>query len=247
VLVLSPGARAQWAVYDAAVHTAVQTGFTTLRGSVTSGFSTANDHLRQVRSNTDRMKALAEQHSRASGRSFSDDLAAVTSTPTGRLTSTAGALSYGDSRAAGELGRLVPGAVPWQSYNRDYSSSANAALLTLRGGMEALHEFNRSIEDASRLNSLASAARSSDSYLALDQLQVESQLEVARQLQALRAQQALSTNLYAVAESHRIGSEARQRAQDNKSGCSILADVLGGLPGAAALSACGGSSPGPGL
>jgi hypothetical protein len=254
VLLVSPQARAQFAVIDAAVVAAINamngsvTGSVNgVNGSVNSGFSTANARLSTMDQNIARMRQLADQHSVASTRTFRDSIAAVTSRPTGRLTSTRGAISYASPGAGAELGRLVPGAVPWQNFNRDYTASANAAILTLRGGMNALHEFNRSIENAERLNSLATAARGSNSYLELDQLQVETQLEVARQLQALRAQQALSTNLYAVTESHRIGSEARQRAQDNHSGCSILSEIIGGLPGAAITAAtCGASSPGTG-
>ncbi len=60
---------------------------------------------------------------------------------------------------------------------------------------------------------------------------------MARQLHALRAQQALSTNLYAVAESHRIGAEARTSAKDAELDCSVLAVAIGGAVGVLAEAA----------
>ena len=187
---------------------------------------TTNRHLADIERHTDRSRELAERHSQSlGGGAWDPALAAVTSGPMGRVQ---GGLAYSDENASDKLATLVPGAVPWKNYHEDYAKSADAAILTLRSSLDALNDQYKQIEDDSRLRDLARQASSTDSYLAMDELQVQSQLEVARQLHALRAQQALSTNLYAVAESHRIGAEARTNAKDSQANCKILKAVFGG-------------------
>ena len=203
---------------------------------INSKLGITNNHLQAIRqsnsrieSHTDRVRELAEQHSTDLGGSAWDpELAAVTSTPSGELYAD---LSFAQSDAATNLEALIPGAVPWKNYHQEYAASADATLLTLRSSLAALNKHYEQIEDDSRLRDLARQAHSANSYLAMDELQVQSQLEVARQLHALRAQQALSTNLYAVAESHRIGAEARTKAKDAELDCSVLAAALGGAAG----------------
>lgn len=259
LFVISPAARAQFAVIDAAVLGAVNAVNGTVgavNGSVTSGFQTANQWLSRIQGNTQQLQTLADRHSvEYAGGTYADSLASVTRRPTGMIagrTITAGgrtdsSLSFAGADPTRRMRSIYPGAVPWSpgKYQDERARSANTALLTLRGGMRALHDFNRSIEDASRLTELGNAAGNANSYLAMDELQVRSQLEVARQIQALRAQQALQTNLYAVTESHRIGTEARQHAQDDQSGCQVLTKVMGGVPGAVlgALACTGGGTP----
>ncbi len=230
VLLSVPEARSWGAV--AVVKSVLQPGI----AAINTRLATANGHLQAIRTsndriedNTDRTKELAEQHSKKyGGGAWDPALAAVTSTPTGELDPQ---LSFATADAAANLSVLVPGAVPWKNYHQEYAASADAAILTLRSSLTALNKHYEQIEDDSRLQELASQAHSADSYLAMDELQVQSSLEVARQLHALRAQQALSTNLYAVAESHRIGSEARTKSQDSKLNCSVLAVSVGGSVG----------------
>ena len=187
-----------------------------------------------LKRNSDRLVELAEQHSAKLGGSWNAGFDAITTTPTDELEAQ---LSFANTDAVTNLETLVPGAVPWENYHREYAASADATLLTLRTSLAALNRHYEDIQDASRLEDLASEAGSADSYLAMDELQVRSSLEVARQLHALRAQQALSTNLYAVAESHRIGSEARTKAKDAQLDCSILAVAIGGGLGVGAEAA----------
>ena len=196
----------------------------------------ANRHLAEIDRNTARSRDLADRHSQPLGGSAWDPaMAAVTSGPMGALR---GGLSISDGGASAQLEKLVPGAVPWRNYHAEYAESADSTLATLRSSLDALNQHYKQIEDGSRLQDLATQAHSADSYLAMGELQVQSQLEVARQLHALRAQQALSTNLYAVAESHRIGAEARTNAKDKQANCNILAQVLsGGVINGAAVKA----------
>ena len=187
---------------------------------------TTNRHLAEIDRNTARMRDLADRHSQSlGGGAWDPALAAVTATPMG---SVQGGLSISDANASANLQALVPGAVPWRNYHQEYQASADAALLTLRTSLDALNQHYTQYEDDSRLRDLASQASSADSYLAMDELQVQSTLEVARQLHAVQAQQALLTNLFAVAETHRIGSEARTNAKDSQANCKILGAVFGG-------------------
>lgn len=210
-------------------------------GQINAKLGTIRSHLQNIRQSnnriegdTDRLRQLSEQHSAKLGGSWDPAMAAVTATPTAELFPD---LSFADANASANLQTLIPGARPWDNYHREYAASAEATLTTLRTSLDALNKHYEQIEDDSRLQDLASAASSADSYLAMDELQVQSQLEVARQLHALRAQQALSTNLYAVAESHRIGAEARTKAKDAELDCSVLAQALGGAVGVAAEAA----------
>ena len=188
-----------------------------------------------IKQNSDRLLELAEQHSvRLGGGAWDPELAPVTTDPSAELYAD---LSFAQADAVTNLEALVPGAIPWMNYHQEYAASADATLLTLRSSLAALNKHYEQIEDDSRLREIAERAHSAESYLAMDELQVQSSLEVARQLHALRAQQALSTNLYAVAESHRIGAEARTKAKDAELDCSVLAVAIGGAAGTAAEAA----------
>ena len=221
VVAFSPEARA-WTVIVANMAEA-----SIPLNSIDAKMTQANRHLAEIDRNTLRSRDLADRHSQPyGGGAWDPALAAVTATPMGVLQ---GGLSVSDASASANLATLVPGAVPWRNYHAEYQASADATLLTLRSSLDALNKHYEQIQDDSRLQDLASQAHSADSYLAMDELQVQSQLEVARQLHALRAQQALSTNLYAVAESHRIGAEARTNAKDSQANCKILGAVFGGV------------------
>lgn len=195
-----------------------------------------NGLLSDIERDQDRIFERERQHSRDLSDDWSANLAAVTETPTDKLQG----ISFADASPGDALGRIVPGAVPWENYYEEYITSADTALSTLRTSLDALYEHNQQIEDDAALTRIASLAggiggsggTGGKGLLAMDELEVQSSLEVARQLQALRAQYAISTGIYAVAESHRLGAEARTQAEDTEANCRILASAIGGPLGA---------------
>lgn len=186
-----------------------------------------NRHLAEIDRNTQRSRDLADRHSQGlGGGAWQNEMDKVTSVPAGLLDPQ---FSHAQPNASANLMAVMPGATPWRNYHAEYKASADATLSTLRTSLDAMNKHYEEIQDGSRLQELADQANSADSYLAMDELQVQASLEVARQLHGLRAQQALSTNLYAVAESHVIGSEARTNAKDSQANCKILGAVFGGV------------------
>ncbi|MEM1057590.1 MAG: hypothetical protein AAGI52_18890 [Bacteroidota bacterium] len=196
-------------------------------GQINTKLGTTNDLLRDIRDSNDDILGREDQHSQQlSGGAWDPALADVTSGPMGSLHPD---FSIADASAASNLEAIIPmDARPWTNYHQEYSTSAQGALATLQTSLTVLNEHYQQIEDDSRLSDIASAASSEESRLAMGELQVQSSLEVARQLHALRAQQALATNLYAIAESHRIGADARTRAKDRETNCEILSNALAG-------------------
>ena len=231
------------------------TGFRAIKGwgagNTLSGISSRVDNVRNevrdVEAVSKEIRDYEKQHSkkvRGAVNSFS--AAQVSRTPIenafnanrptiplgGALSQPIGHLGYTRPGAVADMARVMPGAVSWDNYHSDYIRSADATLMSLRSSVAALQGFHQTMEqDDQRMSQLLSQTRGSDSRLAVAQLQVEGQMELARQIQALRAQQALQTNIYAVTESHRVGSEARSIAKDRKSACQIMAMLSGGIAG----------------
>ncbi len=237
-LVLVPSANAQFAVIDAAV---VQ-GVARLDLNIGRLFATANSRLQTANTRLQQILRLQQDNDRVlsgggQAQVASSDVGDVTETPLrlSHMTSQNGSetgISFADANPDAALARVIPGAVRWTNYTQQRRASTDMVLLSLRGGMRSLHDFNRTIQDDTRLMAISRASqRNSLSDHALQQLQIESSLEVARQLQALRAQQALQTSLYAVTESHKVGLEGRQFAQDTGTDCEVIAGILGGVLG----------------
>ena len=179
----------------------------------------------------------ARQHSKNLNSDWDSELTAVTKTPSNKLRG----VTFRDANPGATLQGVIPGAEPWNNYYEEYLASADTALVTLRTSLDALHEHNRRIEDGSALDRIASLAgsigddgKAGKGLLAMDELEVQSSLEVARQLQALRAQHALRATIYAVAESHRVGVEARSQAEAYESDCRKVATALAGMAGSLA-------------
>lgn len=234
-LVLSPQARA--------VIPVTVVNFFQVTGLTGGTLSSIDTKMRQAVAHLNDLLSRARDNDRVlsnpgQAQVAPSDLRDVTDTPLrlARMTSTNGTetgISFADANPDAALQRVIPGAVRWRNYTQERRASTDMVLLTLRGGVRSLHDFNRTIQDDRRLMAISRASRGGNvSDHALQQLQIESSLEVARQLQALRAQQALQTSLYAVTESHKVGLEGRQFAQDNGTDCDVIAGILGGiLPG----------------
>lgn len=226
--VLTPTARAEWPVFDFLSRQAIQAA----SRSADRIAGATRDRLTALRGIAERNNdPLPSGESRYAQR---DDVPAVTRVPMRRSRMNGRTIGEGaitsitlsDTNAVRKLREAVPGAYRWTNYTSERLQSSEMALMTLRGGVQALTEFNKDIEDGRRLEDISRSARNAKSDRALQQLQIQAQVEVARQLHALRAQQALQTNLYAVTESHRVGLDARQFAQDNAADCGVLGSAL---------------------
>ena len=244
VLAFSPAVRAQvMPVIDATVNRSV----IALDRNVSRLFQTANDHLGRLRRSAESNDRSLAQMPRRSEYAQERDVDSVTVAPLRpalqRGTGNQTGISFADRDPVRALRTVVPGAVKWENYGEERLASSEMALLTLRGGVASLNAFNRSIQDGSRLTEISRAAQNATSDRALSQLQIQAQVEVARQLHALRAQQALQTNLYAITESHRVGLEARQYAQDHRSNCEIMASLLPSGASSALCSRSGSTTP----
>lgn len=231
------------------------TGFRAIKGwgagntlsGVSSRINNVRDEVRDVEAVNKEIRDYEKRHSKkVSGAVNSFSVAQVSRTPVesafnahrptvsagGPLGQPSGHLGYTNQQAVADMTAIMPGATAWGNYHTEYIRSADATLMSLRASVAALQGFDQNMQqDQQRMDQLLSRTRSSDSRLAVGQLQVEGQMELARQIQALRAQQALQTNIYAVTESHRVGSEARSIAKDRKSSCQIMAMLGGGLAG----------------
>lgn len=203
---------------------------------VNSELDTANGHLQNIRTETTGIHTLAKRHSQqlSSGK-WEHELDDVTKTPTQELRG----ISFASPNPGDALKDIVPGAVDWNDYYTEYLASADTVLSTLRSSMDVLYAHNQQIEDATRLDDIARMASNERSRLAMGELKVQSNLEVARQLHALRSQQALETSLFAITESHVIGSEARSVAEDKRASCSTLSALLiGALDSSGSITFC---------
>ena len=193
-------------------------------GTTNSELKKANDHLTQISLDTDRIREYEKQHSVTLNDDWNSKLEDVTKTPTEKLQG----VSFQKASPGNALRDLVPGAVQWENYYEEYLASSDTVLTTLRSSLDVLYAHNQQIEDASALDRIANLASGTNSRLAMGELKVQSNLEVARQLHALRSQQALETSLYAVTESHRIGTEARSVAEDKYSDCRKASALMTG-------------------
>ena len=193
-------------------------------GTTNSKIQTANDHLAQIRTDTDRIRQYEAQHSAVLGNDWESKLDDVTKTPTEKLRG----VSFQKANPGDVMMAVVPGAVQWGDYHEEYLASSDTVLTTLRSSLDVLYEHNQQIEDATALDRIANLASGTDSRLAMGELKVQSNLEIARQLHALRSQQALETSLYAVTESHRIGTEARSIAEDKYADCRKMSALMTG-------------------
>ena len=193
-------------------------------GTTNSRLQTANDHLAQIETDTDRIRKYKKQHSVVLGNDWESKLDDVTKSPTEKLQG----VSFQKANPGDAMKAVVPGAVQWGDYYKEYLASSDTVLTTLRSSLDVLYEHNRQIEDATALDRIANLASGTDSRLAMGELKVQSNLEIARQLHALRSQQALETSLYAVTESHRIGTEARSVAEDKYADCRKMSALMTG-------------------
>lgn len=222
--VIVPSVRAGVPVIDLTVG--MFTGM--IDGSVKSAnrkLDTANDRLRVIERETNGIHTLAKRHSQQlSGGKWEHKLDDVTKTPTEKLKG----ISFASPNPGNVLKGIVPGAEPWGDYHTEYLASADNVLSTLQSSMDVLYAHNQQIEDASRLDDIARMASNERSRLAMGELKVQSNLELARQLHALRSQQALETSLFAITESHVIGSEARSVAEAEYADCRKMSALMTG-------------------
>ena len=253
VILLQVAALAVFAIPESRAWAVAVTNFHQIQGAggTLSGIIRAVDRVRNevqdVEAINDDIRAYEEQHSQATGAVNTFSVAEVSQTPVqnafnahrptpqggllGQQQQT-GHLGYTDQQAVQNMATIMPGALPWTNYHAEYVRSGDATVMSLRAAVAALHEFNQNMQqDQQRMNDLLSEARGSDSRLAVGQLQVEGQMELARQIQALRAQQALQTNIYAITESHNVGSDLRNVARDKQTSCQIMAMLGGGIVG----------------
>ena len=221
-------------VSDTAVRKNVQDIWKEVQVKMNVKLITTNNHLREIEADQTENFEYARQHARELNNDWDSDLVAVTQTPSEKLQG----ITFRNANPGATLQGIIPGAEPWGDYYDEYLTSADTALVTLRTSLDALYEHNQRIEDASALDRIAGlaggigdAGKSGKGFLAMDELEVQSSLEVARQLQALRAQHALRATIYAVAESHKVGVEARSQAEAQEADCRKLASALAGMVG----------------
>ena len=226
--VIVPSVRAGVPVID--LQVGLWTGMISSALGTTNGkIQTANDHLEQISLDTDRIRKYEKQHSVTLNDDWDSKLDDVTKTPTEKLQG----ISFQKANPGSAMMTVVPGAVQWVDYYEEYLASSDTVLTTLRSSLDVLYEHNQQIEDASALDRIANLASGTNSRLAMGELKVQSNLEIARQLHALRSQQALETSLYAVTESHRIGTEARSVAEDKYADCRKTSALMTGALDAA--------------
>ena len=219
-----PRADALLPVFDVGVQ-GQMIGVLAQLGMTNTWLTRANTKLDQIEADTDAIRKREDQHSQPLGDDWEADLEDVTKTPTEKLQG----ISFAASSTPGsDLKLIMPGAKPWVDYHAEYLTSADTVLSTLRSSLDVLHEHNKQIEDETALQRIADLASSTDSRLAMGALKVQSNLEIARGLHALRSQHALETSLYAVTESHRIGSEARSISEDDATNCKIASALFAG-------------------
>ena len=193
-------------------------------GTTNNELKRANDHLTQISLDTDRIRKYEKQHSVTLNDDWNSKIGDVTKTPTEKLQG----VSFQKASPGNALEVVIPGAVQWENYYDEYLASSDTVLTTLRSSLDVLYEHNQQIEDATALDRIANLASGTNSRLAMGELKVQSNLEIARQLHALRSQQALETSLYAVTESHRIGTEARSVAEDRYADCRKMSALMTG-------------------
>lgn len=195
-----------------------------------------NWHLDKIQYEQKDIRVREDQHTRQLKDTWESDIDDVTKTPTEKLQG----ISFQDANASATLRALVPGYEPWGDYYDEYLASADTTLVTLQTSLDALYAHNQQIQSEAALDRIAELANgigsgsSPKGLLAMDELEVQSSLEVARQLHALRSQHALRATIYATAESHKLGVEARSRAEDEQAGCRTVASALAGMVGTAA-------------
>lgn len=221
-------------VYDSALDALMGEVRDQIQNEINDELGEAQSTLSVIRTEQDLIRQRDVQHSRAHGNEWEPNLAPVTSTPSSRLQG----VSFTADSPGELLAAIIPGAVPWDNYYVEHRTSADTALVTLRTSLDALYEHNQDIAQESDLTALAELADEvgedgSDGlgYLAMDKLEIQSSLEVARQLHALRAQYAISSNIYAVAESHKTATEARSYAEDRESNCRVFGAAAAGPGG----------------
>ena len=212
-----------WPVIDAAVLAATK-AVTRALGTTNNKLGDANRELNRIRQETGKIRVHADRNAERLNNQWQPNLDAVTKTPTEKLKG----ISFANSNPGNALKAVVPGATQWGDYYAEYSASADTVLSTLRSSLDVLYAHNQQIQDDTALERIAELAKDETSRLAMGELKVQSNLEVARQLHALRAQQALETSLYAVTESHRIGTEARSVAEDKYADCRKMSALMTG-------------------
>ena len=221
-------------VSDSAVRSNVKDAWEEIATKLNIKLITTNDYLQEIEYDQTENFEYARQHARELNDDWDSDLDAVTETPSKKLKG----ITFRDANPGATLQGIIPGAEPWGSYYDEYLTSADTALVTLATSLDALYEHNQRIEDASALDRIAGlaggigdAGKSGKGFLAMDELEIQSSLEVARQLQALRAQHALRATIYAVAESHKVGVDARSQAEAQEANCRKLAAALASMAG----------------
>ena len=139
-------------------------------------------------------------------------------------------LPYHEANVSDKMKDAMPGYEPWEDYYQEYGLSAEGTLLTLQSSMDNLyaHYEDATRVEADRMQKILDEAQNAEGLLQIGQVNTQAMVEVSRQLQALRELQATQTNLYAVTESHKVGSEARNLATSNKARCDMGVEIAGG-------------------
>ena len=197
-------------------------------GGVNTTLGYTNNWLSEIKSeletHTGKWETALSKHE---GGWLASNLEPVTQHPAGALEG----FPYPVAETAGRLGEAMPGFVAWgydadgnrvnENYYQQYGAGAQNTMLTLRTSMTGLQRhYEDAIKvEADRLEEVRSSAKGADGLLEIGQVQTEAMLEVSRQLQAMRELLATQANLYAVAESYHIGTEARTVATSQKARC----------------------------